>query len=152
MIPKDFKKYWGSKGGRKLVPNKRPIMTVEEMWQLWQPYWHLRFDSKHHSNWPKYVLARYGDKGDYTVGNCRVITNRENTLERDHSKCRAKLVGKVHNPKGGATVKNRNRWVVTPKGEFKDCSQAAKAYDMHRTSMWHRIQSDNYPGFHWRNF
>ena len=148
MIPKDFKQYWSSKGGRTLVPNKRPIMTVEEMWQLWKPYWHLRFDSDHYGSWPKYVLARYGDKGDYTVGNCRVITNRANTLERDHSKCVDKLKGKVHNPKG---ISGKIRRVVTPQGEFKDCAEASVAYGMHRSSIWHRVKSPRYPGFQWRN-
>ena len=150
-IPKDFINYWRGKGGRLRTPNKRPIMTLEEMWAMWEPYWHLRYD--HHHNvkcYPKYVLGRYGDKGDYTVDNCRVITIRENTLERDHSKCRDKLIGKVQNPRGGATVKHRNERVVTPKGEFKDCVEAAEAYGMHRSSMWHRVNSDRYPGFHWR--
>lgn len=34
----------------------------------------------------KYVLARYNDKGDYTLDNCRFITQRENAMERKVSK------------------------------------------------------------------
>lgn len=30
----------------------------------------------------KYVLARYGDKGGYTVDNCRFITQKENAAEK----------------------------------------------------------------------
>ena len=143
-IPKDFKHYWKHKHHMK--------MSLEECWLKWSPYWHLRYDSHHNvKSYPKYVLGRYGDKGEYTVENCRVITARENTLERDHSKCVAKLKGKVHNPRGGATVVNRRR-VITPKGEFKDCAEASQAYGMHRSSIWHRVKSERYPGFEWRKF
>lgn len=34
----------------------------------------------------KYQLARYNDSGDYQVGNCRFITQRENIHEKDVSK------------------------------------------------------------------
>ena len=30
----------------------------------------------------KYVLARYGDKGGYTINNCRFITQKENAAEK----------------------------------------------------------------------
>ena len=33
-------------------------------------------------NGDKYVLARYNDKGDYTIDNCRFITQKENSLEK----------------------------------------------------------------------
>jgi hypothetical protein len=30
----------------------------------------------------QYNLARYGDTGDYEIGNCRFITHKENCMER----------------------------------------------------------------------
>ena len=39
----------------------------------------------------QYNLARYGDTGPYTIGNCRFITKRENIQERDHSHCAKNL-------------------------------------------------------------
>lgn len=147
-IPQDFKRYWQRK--------KRMRMTLEECWTKWQPYWENRQNGPNTlEHGDTYVLGRYGDKGDYTVDNCRVITHRENTLERNHKKCVSKLQGMVHNPLGGKTIpKHRNGGapVVTPQGEFANCVEAAKAYGMHRSSIWHRVKSDKYPDFYWRNF
>jgi len=39
-----------------------------------------------------YNLARYGDKGGYTLDNCRFITKRENIQERDSSNCGRKKI------------------------------------------------------------
>ena len=132
-IPQDFKRYHKRK--------KRMRMTLEECWAKWKPYWHLR---QHGSNTlphsETYVLGRYGDKGDYTVDNCRVITHLENTLERDHKKCRSKLAGTVHNPKGGASPNHQN-WISTPYGVFESCGVCARKIGMHRSSVWHRVKS-----------
>ena len=124
-------------------------MTVEQAWSKWEPYWEQRQNAPGMVNYSdSYVLGRYGDKGEYTVDNCRVITHRANTLERDHAKCATKLKGKVNNPKGGATVKNRRR-VTTPLGEFANCGEASKAHGIHRSSMWHRVTSS---GLEWRKY
>ena len=124
-------------------------MTVEQAWTKWEPYWDQRQNAPGMVNYSdSYVLGRYGDQGEYTVDNCRVITHRENTLERDHSKCVSKLKGKVNNPQGGATVKNRGR-VTTPLGEFANCTEAGKAHGIHRSSMWHRVTSN---GLEWRKY
>jgi hypothetical protein len=144
-IPKEFKLYWQRKQGMS--------MTLEECWAKWEPYWHLRQNGP--NNLPHgdtYVLGRYGDQGLYTVDNCRVITHRENILERDHKKCVDKLKGKVNNPRGGASVpKHRNGGcrISTPCGEFEHCAAAAKHLGMHRSSIWHRIKSNNWPEWRW---
>ena len=151
-IPKDFETHYKSKKGRLARDPLGPQikMSLEEYWQKWKPYWHLRQNGPNTLPYGEtMVMGRLEDKGDYTVENCRVITHRENTLERDHTKCRDKLLGKVGNPKG---LSGPNRRVVTPRGEFKDCGEAAKAYGMHRSSIWHRVNSERYPGFEWRNF
>ena len=157
-IPKDFVKHYTLKK-RTLV--RDPLgpqikMSLEEYWTKWQPHWQNRQNGPNSlEHGETMVMGRLGDKGDYTVDNCRVITHRENTLERDHSKCAEKLRGTVHNPQGGRTVpKHRNGGapVITPRGEYSNCVEAARAYGMHRLSMWHRVNSDAYPGFGWRNF
>jgi len=118
-------------------------MTVEECWAKWEPYWHLRHNGP--NTLPvseQYVLGRYGDQGQYTVDNCRVITHRENTLERNH-----KLVGRkglVNNPTGRTGPTRR---IHTPEGVFEHCAAAASHYGIHRTSMWHRVKSELWPDF-----
>ncbi len=45
----------------------------------------LRKAKLYSSDWGRkggYDLARYGDKGGYSVGNCRFITHKEKLLER----------------------------------------------------------------------
>ena len=123
-------------------------MTLEECWQKWQPYWSRRQfgPEQPQDHGDSYVLGRYGDQGLYTVENCRVITHRENTLERNHRTCRDKLEGRIHNPQGNTGIQRR---VMTPKGQFENCAEAAKAYGMHRTSMWHRVQSPLWEEFLW---
>ena len=128
-------------------------MTLEECWIKWKPYWHLRQNGPNNLPWgDTYVLGRYGDKGDYTVDNCRVITHRDNTLERDHTKCVSKLLGKVGNPEGGRSVpKHRinGARISTPLGEFKHCADAAEQLGMHRSSIWHRVKSNNWQEWFW---
>lgn len=140
-IPQDFINYWRNK--------KRMRMTLEECWAKWEPYWHRSMSRQKQGLYTGpfnevCVLGRYGDKGDYTVDNCRVITHLENTLERDHKKCVSKLKGKVHNPRGGASIpKHRNGGcrISTPCGEFEHCGAAAKKLGLHRSSVWHRVNS-----------
>lgn len=131
-------------------------MTLEQCWQKWQPYWNRRQNGPEQPNdqGDSYVLGRYGDQGLYTVENCRVITHRENTLERNHKKCREKLLGKVHNPEGGRSVsreRNGGARIITPRGEFENCAEAARAYGLHRSSMWHRVQSPLWKDFMWKD-
>ena len=143
-IPEDFQNYWKNKKGMQ--------MTLEQCWEKWQPYWTQRQygPEQPEDHGDSYVLGRYGDQGPYTVENCRVITHRENTLERNHRQCAEKLKNRVGNPEGGRSIpKNRNGGarISTPRGEFENCAEAAEAYGMHRTSMWHRVRSAR-----WRDF
>ena len=157
-IPLDFETHYNRKKGSlardPLGPQLK--MTLEEYWAKWQQHWQNRQNGPNTLLYGEtMVMGRYGDQGDYTVDNCRVITHRENTLERDHTKCAEKLRGTVNNPQGGRTVpKHRNGGapILTPRGEYPNCAEAAQAYGMHRSSIWHRVNSDAYPDFYWRNF
>ena len=129
-------------------------MTLEEYWAKWQQHWHLRQNgpTKPIDHGETMVMGRLGDQGDYTVENCRVITHRANTLERDHTKCVDKLKGKVGNPRGSAnTPKHRKRGarISTPSGEFANCSKAAEHFGFHRSSIWHRVKSPLWKEWFW---
>ena len=146
-IPTEFIKYYRDKlyrGRAGRAP--RMLMSLEECWAKWQQYWQDR------QNGPGtkipaecYVLGRYGDAGDYTVENCRVITHRENTLERDHSKLRDQnryskpwVIGGIKQPR---SVKVGDTVYATAMG-------AARDYGIHKTTVRSRCLSKNYP--EWR--
>lgn len=141
-IPKDFKKYWRHKKGMR--------MTVQQCWHKWHRYWSQRQNgpAAPPDHGDSYVLARWGDQGEYTVNNCRVITHRANTLERNHLKCRTRLQGRTQNPTGGVQ-KNRNRQIETPLGVYENCAEAGRVLGMHRSTVWHRVSSDRYPDWRW---
>ena len=55
------------------------LLTFEEWFKIWTDSGHL------HERGPRrgqYVMARYGDKGPYAVGNVRIITGLENQAEQ----------------------------------------------------------------------
>lgn len=149
-IPESFVRYYKSKSGvlRRDPQGPQMKMSLQECWHKWQPYWPQRQNGDWHNkdHGSSYVLGRYGDHGDYTVENCRVITHRENTMERDHKKCSKKLTGRVSNPQG---ISGPLRKIMTPRGQFDNCAEAARAYGMHRSSMWHRVQSELWSDFYW---
>ena len=49
-------------------------LSYAEWWQLWRDHWHRK-------HYERLALARYADWGPYERGNCRVITQAENTAE-----------------------------------------------------------------------
>ncbi len=53
-------------------------LTFEEWWDIWQSsgHWHERGKSK-----GQYCMARYGDEGDYEVGNVKIIPFGDNVRE-----------------------------------------------------------------------
>lgn len=65
-------KYSAHKNGAKHRGIKFEL-TFDEWWALWEPY----FPGNR-----KYAMARYGDTGPYAKGNVRIITSRENAIER----------------------------------------------------------------------
>jgi hypothetical protein len=55
------------------------LLTFEQWWDIWQQsgHWHERGNL----DGDKYCMARHGDVGPYAVGNVKIITNRENSIE-----------------------------------------------------------------------
>jgi hypothetical protein len=54
------------------------LMTFAEWWSIWQASGHWE---QRGSRSGQYVMARYGDRGGYEVGNVRIITTNENGAE-----------------------------------------------------------------------
>lgn len=74
-----------------------------------------------------YCLARYNDEGDYSVNNCRFITNRENNKEAETTKRLHGLPlggGSYPSCKGSAHYKDRGL-INTPWGVFETIRDAA---------------------------
>jgi len=143
-IPKEFYNYWRSKG-RNPHNGARMRMTLEQCWSKWEPYWQDRHNGP--SNLPpgdQYVLGRYGDSGDYTVENCRVVTHRENTLERDHKK--VARPGTTHDRGNGNPRQAAPCWVGDTR--YASIASAARAHGIHKTTAQNRIEKSGYP--EWR--
>lgn len=82
MIPDKFRNYYNTKlsVGETRRRSGKMIMTLEQCWSVWEPYWQDRLNKRTNPN--GYVLARLGDTGDYTLENCRCVRNNENVWER----------------------------------------------------------------------
>jgi hypothetical protein len=79
------------------------LLTFEEWFWIWYDSGHLH---ERGCRKGQYVMARYGDKGPYAVGNVRVITHAENQAEAN--------VGKKH------TLKSRMNNSLAHLGKFGD--------------------------------
>lgn len=55
------------------------LMTFEQWWSIWDASG--KWSERGHST-GQYVMARFGDKGGYEVGNVRICTCSENVSER----------------------------------------------------------------------
>lgn len=55
------------------------LLTFEEWLKLWADSGHFE---ERGCRKGQYVMARFGDKGPYTVENVRIVTNSENHLEK----------------------------------------------------------------------
>lgn len=64
--------------------NSECLLTYEQFCQLVKEA-KLKSSDLGFSSGKKYVLARFNDTGDYTIGNCRFITQQENIDEREIS-------------------------------------------------------------------
>lgn len=55
------------------------LLTFEEWWKFWQDssHWYERGRNK-----GSYVMARFGDKGPYAVGNVKICTVEENAIDK----------------------------------------------------------------------
>jgi hypothetical protein len=114
------------------------LLTYEEWWLVWKQSgkWHRRGRRR-----GQYVMARFGDKGPYAVGNVKIITAAANLKERKASaftrkkigaaqrgkivskktraKLRAALTGRVNGPPSLATRK-KIRAAVTRSWKYRE--------------------------------
>lgn len=77
-------------------------LTFEQWLEIWKASGKL---SKRGKRSAQYCMARYGDSGSYSVDNVRIITCRQNHLERDHSAVAAANVRRMKDPKWRKKVK-----------------------------------------------
>lgn len=59
------------------------LLTYQEWLKIWVDSGHL---SERGNKPDQYVMARNRDRGPYAVGNVRIITARENSIERSTNK------------------------------------------------------------------
>jgi hypothetical protein len=86
-------------GGSRRVARQRGVefqLTFEEWCHIWlsSGHFHERGRGSH-----QYVMARFGDRGPYAVGNVRITTAHENNKERILSPESRALVGSYHKNK-----------------------------------------------------
>ena len=88
-------KYWQHK---RCTPNRNKsvkfLLTPTELLQLLSEAGITANDIGHKSH--QYALGRYGDTGNYEVGNCRFITVRQNSQERDSTNCGGHNIKRKH--------------------------------------------------------
>lgn len=100
---------------QKCAAAKRGIqwdLTFEQWWDWWQASGHWDERGKMGHN---YVMARYGDRGPYTVSNIYCSTVADNI-----SQAQSRKAGK---PKKGIAV-------CTPLGTFQSATAAAECHNM----------------------
>lgn len=86
---KDRDKYHSHRSNAKKV-GKEFLLTFEEWLKIWVDSGHYH-ERGHYKG--QYVMARYGDKGPYAVGNVKIITFEENS--REHVGNRPETVAKI---------------------------------------------------------
>ena len=74
-----YRNYQGRRSANKSAKHKF-LLSYDEFCQLLKEAGIKSSDLGYNGN--NYDLARYGDQGDYTYGNCRFITHKENLDER----------------------------------------------------------------------
>lgn len=72
------KKFWRHIGNARMVGTEF-LLTFEEWINIWLDSGHL--EERGHCR-GQYVMARFGDKGPYAVGNVKIITAEENCSEK----------------------------------------------------------------------
>ena len=146
-IPKNFKNYWQSKKGDARNRGITFLLTLEEAWSLWKPYW-LESTINKSNGYRKYCLSRHGDQGPYSLSNCTIQTHSENSKERWRTNRNFKP-GKG-NPNMQEYINNPPRKVEVNGVEYSSCGKAAREYGIHKTTAHNRCNSKNFPDWHWK--
>jgi hypothetical protein len=138
---KEFRNYYYYKKGDARRRNIDFLMTIEELWSLWKPYWE---ESRlHQSNgYRKYCLSRHGDQGPYELSNCTVQTHSANSKERWQTN---------RNFKPGKGDVNMRDYIGTPREVsvngvvYGSAGMVARELGIHNTTAHNRCQSKNFP-------
>lgn len=84
------------------------LLTFEEWLSIWEASGHFR---QRGNRGGCYVMARYGDKGAYEVGNVKIITFEENSIERNlgrtHSQATKRKIGEARRGKTASEATKR---------------------------------------------
>lgn len=101
----------------------------------------------------QYVIGRYNDEGNYSIGNCRFITTTENHKEGIISKPLhgLSLGGGSHESLKGCNHHFDRGLIVTPWGTFETLRQAADdpGADCNYQTIQKRIKNKK-PGFYYK--
>ncbi len=138
-IPKQFKNYYSHKRKNARDRNIDFLLTIEEAWSLWQPYWEESCKAKT-CGYRKYCLSRHGDTGPYSLSNCTIKTHGENSRERWVTNRNSKP------GKGNPTFGQLKPRPVLGDGNFyKSITEAGKQTGFDKTTIANRCESVNYP-------
>lgn len=126
-IPRDFLKYYQDKRASSRQRKIEWLLTCEECWSLWQPYWQQRTVRQGYSGW---TLSRYDDQGAYEITNCRIIPHGDNTRERMRTR---------GNPQG-------QHCAVTVEGRrYPSLGEAHRGEGVSMATLRKRLASDQWP-------
>lgn len=141
QIPRDFKTYYNNKRGDACKRGIDFLITLEEMWNIWCPYWEESSEYQT-PGYRKYCLSRNGDTGPYSLSNCTIQTHSSNSKERWQTN---------RNFKPGKGDPDMNEYVQYPRKvivngvEYGSAGAAGKVYGIHKTTAHNRCESENFP-------
>jgi hypothetical protein len=109
-------------------------LTFEQWRKIWEDSHHWKNRGRHTD---EYCMARYNDVGTYEIGNVRILTNRDNHLERKPHK---------HTKKFRKAMSNRligNRFGRGQRIGFKHSDKAKAAISHAISRLWKSGKYDN---------
>lgn len=110
-------------------------ITFEEWCEWWVATGH--WDQRSRTG---YVMARYGDKGAYELGNIYCTTAHQNVHDMH-------VNGRANKDTTSAALANKKP-ILTPYGVFESGRLAAAALGVHEVTIYRRVRR-NAPGYRW---
>lgn len=105
------------------------VLTFEQWWKVWQDSgkWAERGRLAH-----QYCMARNGDRGDYALGNVKIITVSDNVLERVFSEATRRKIGQ-------SKIGNRYTRGTKLSAQTRSRMSAAKIGNRYRAKDYQRV-------------